>query len=92
MDHLNNNVILSQQQYGFWSEMSTDSASHVLLNEMLTAMNNKQMVGGIFCDLRKAFDCLNHDILLEKLELCGISGKFYKLIKSYFDGRDQKYH
>ena len=70
--------------------MSTDNALHVLLSEILTAMNNKQMVGGIFCNLHKAFDCLNHDILLEKLELCGISGKFYRLIKLYFDGRYQK--
>ena len=51
MDHLNSNVIQSQQQYGFRSEMSTDNASHVLLNEILTAVNNKEMVGGIFCDL-----------------------------------------
>ena len=70
--------------------MSTDNALHVLLSEILTAVNNIQMVGGIFCDLHKAFDCLNHDILLEKLELCGISGKFYRLIKLYFDGRYQK--
>jgi len=44
-------------------------------------------MGGIFCDLHRAFDCINHAILLEKMKFCGVSGKFYNLIKSYLDGR-----
>jgi hypothetical protein len=55
-DHFNKNAILNEYQYGFRSEMSTENASHMLLNERLTAMNCKQMLGGIFCDLHKAFD------------------------------------
>jgi len=70
--------------------VSTENASHILLNEILTAMNCKQMVGGIFCDLHKAFDCINHAVLLEKFKFYGITGKFYKLVKSYLDGRCQK--
>ena len=46
-DHLHSNVILNEHQYGFRSEMSTENASYVLLNEMLTALNNKQMVRNI---------------------------------------------
>jgi hypothetical protein len=90
LDHFSKNEILNEYQYGFRSKMSTDNASHMLLNEILTAMNQKQMVGGIFCDLHKAFDCINHTILLEKLKYYGISGKFYNLVKSYLDGRYQK--
>jgi len=56
--------------------MSTGSASYTLLNEILTAMNNKQVVGGLFCDLHKAFDCINHAVLLEKIKFYGVSGKF----------------
>ena len=56
--------------------MSTESASYILLNEILTALNNKQMVGGIFCDLKKAFDSLNHALLLEKMKFYGVLGKF----------------
>ena len=67
--------------------MSTGSASYTLLNEILTAMNNKQVVGGLFCDLHKAFDCINHAVLLEKIKFYGVSGKFYNLVKSYLAGR-----
>jgi hypothetical protein len=48
------------------------------------------MVGGIFCDLQKAYDCVNHNILLTKLEFYGITGITYKLIKSYLQGRYQR--
>jgi hypothetical protein len=89
-DHLNNNAKLNEHQSGFQSEVSTENASHILLNEILTAMNSKQMVGGIFCDLQKAFDCINHAVLLEKLKFYGVPGKFYDLVKSYLDGRYQK--
>jgi hypothetical protein len=54
-----------------------------LLNSILTAINNSQLVGGIFCDLWKTFNCVNHKILLEKLEFYGVVGKFKTLIESY---------
>jgi hypothetical protein len=65
-------------------------AAHTFTQEILTALNNKLKVRGIFCDLHKAFDCVNHNILLSKLEFCGIFGKFNSLIKSYLHNRYQR--
>jgi hypothetical protein len=54
------------------------------------AMNNKLLVGGILCNLQKAFDCVNHKILMDKLEFYGIQGKFKMLIESYLTGKYQR--
>ena len=53
--------MLSTEQYGFRLELRTDNATYKLTTEILNTMNNKLLVGGIFCDLEKAFDCVNHD-------------------------------
>jgi len=45
-----------------------DKAAYKLINDILTALNDKQFVGGIYFDLEKASDCVNHNILLAKME------------------------
>ena len=87
--HIDLNSILVQEQYGFRTH-STEQAAFTLINSILTAMNNSQIVGSIFCDLQKAFDCVNHKILLEKVEFYGVEGKFKTLIESYLTGRYQR--
>jgi hypothetical protein len=75
------NNILAYEQYGSRSNSSTEMASYKLFNEILNALN------GIFCGLKKAFDCVNYDILLTKLAFYGILGKANALINSYLKDR-----
>jgi hypothetical protein len=81
--HIKSNNILAKKQYGFRNNSSTEIASYNLINNILRALNSKMWVGGIFCDLTKAFDYANHNILLSKLEFYGITGRANNLIKSY---------
>jgi hypothetical protein len=67
--------------------LRTDNATYKLATETLNVMNNKVLVGGIFSDLEKAFDCVNHDILSSKLKFYGISDKNLTLHQSYLDNR-----
>jgi len=87
LKHLTNYNILSTEQYGFRLGLTTDNATYKLTTEILNAMNNELLVEGIFCDLEKAFDCVNHDILLPKLEFYGISDKDLHLYQSYLGNR-----
>lgn len=88
--HVISNNIIANEQYGFRTNSSTETASYRLINEILNALNNKILVGVIFCDLKKASDCVSYDILLSKLEFYGIVGKANALVKSYLKDRCQK--
>jgi hypothetical protein len=81
------NNILVEGQSGFRPAISTDKASYRLINAILKAMNERNVVGGIFCDLQKESDCVHHNIFLTKLEFSGVTGTTLKLIKSYLEGR-----
>jgi len=65
-------------------------ATHYLLNTILSSLDKKKFVGGLFCNLQKAFNCVNHNILLAKLEFYGISGTANKLMKSHLNNRYQR--
>jgi hypothetical protein len=86
--HIYDNNIVADEQFGFRHQSSTTEASFTLYNEILEALNKKKnTVGGVFCDLKKAFDSVDHNILLLKINFYGISGKFYNLIESYLSNR-----
>jgi hypothetical protein len=78
------------EQFGFKAKSFTVKVSFNLINEILEALNSKKVVVGIFCDLEKAFDSVNYDILFCKLNFNGIRGPFHKLMKSYLTKRYQR--
>ena len=65
-------------------------ATYASLNNIQLALDKKWLVGGIFCDLQKVFDCVSHNILLVKMEYYGITGTAHKLMQSYLDNRYQR--
>ena len=72
------NEILSNCQYGFRSCMSTVHAALELIESISTAVDNKKKhCAGVFIDLKKAFDTVNHDLLVKKLFFYGIRGTVY---------------
>ena len=64
--------------------------NYALLNNILSSLDKKNFVGGLFCDLQKAFDCVKHNILLAKMAFYGISGIVIKLMKSCLENTYQR--
>jgi hypothetical protein len=72
--HVHTNKILVTELFGFRQGKSTENIAFKLTNSVLKSMNQKMHVGGIFCDLAKAFDCVYHEVLVVKLHYYGIQG------------------
>ena len=78
------------KQFGFRAKHSTDQAATVLVDEITDALNKNLKVASVFLDMSKAFDCVDYNILLQKLYRHGIRGVAYSWFKSYLFGRTQK--
>ena len=83
------NDILFKHQFGFRPGHSTSHALVNFVNKVANAVDCQKYVAGIFLDLSKAFDTLNHEILLSKLEAYGINGSAHQWITNYFCNRIQ---
>jgi hypothetical protein len=90
MEHIDNNNILNEQQFGFRERFSTEDTTFKLTHEVLNALNNKAMVGSIFYDLEKALDSVSHSLLIRKIPYYGIIGKAKLLLESYLSNRYQR--
>lgn len=81
--------IISSSQFGFQKHKSTEQALLRAKEKIIQGIENKVFTLGLFLDLRKAFDSVNHDILLLKLQCYGIRAMSLKLITSYLEKRFQ---
>jgi hypothetical protein len=88
--HLEQNNLIYEHQYGFLKGKSTEHALLHITNRIGQALNENKYCVGIFLDLKKAFDVVPHNILLKKLEKLGITGTALAWFKSYHSNRTQK--
>lgn len=90
LGYLKANKIIHDNQFGFTEHSNTLSATSYLMNEIRANLDQKKFVSCIFIDLQKAFDMVNHDILLNKLINIGIQGNFLNILRTYLYQRQQK--
>jgi hypothetical protein len=81
--------LISEHQFGFRKGHSTIHPLMLFMNNLTSALNKNHFSIAIFCDLRKAFDTVNHGILLEKLKNLGVRGVEWLWFKNYLSNRMQ---
>jgi hypothetical protein len=81
--------LLHNLQFGFRSNHSTSHAVLKLVDSVTKYLDNSEFVVGVLLDISKAFDSLNHKILLEKLHNYGFRGRILNWLKSYLNNRYQ---
>jgi exonuclease III len=87
--YLKINKIISPAQYGFQQNLSTEMAILELQDRIANQLINNKLSLGVFLDLSKAFDTLDHSILLNKLKILGIRGIPHLWFSNYLHNRQQ---
>ena len=88
-EFINIHNLLYYNQFGFRAQHSTSSALIEYVHTISRAIDDKKIAISLFLDLSKAFDCLDHHILLSKLYNYGIRGVAYDWFKDYLSNRKQ---
>ena len=89
IEFLNENKLFYDCQFGFRKNHATSHAIITLTERVSKALDTGKIVVGVFLDLKKAFDTVDHNILLKKLEKYGIKGNILNWFKSYLSCRKQ---
>ena len=87
--YFDSNKLFYENQYGFRSDHSTEYATLELIDRIISKMDKDEIPFSVFLDLSKAFDTIDHKILLEKCKHYGIEGLPFQLFKSYLSERKQ---
>ena len=82
--------IITKKQFGFLKKHCTEHAILDLKEYLMNKLDRKEITAVLFLDLQKAFDTVDHEILLKKLYHYGVRGKSHNLLKSYLSGRTQR--
>ena len=82
--------IFSKYQYSFRKRFSTQQCLLALLGKWKRSIDRGKVFGALLTDLSKAFDCLNHDLLITKLKAHGLSFPTFRLIHDYLLNRKQR--
>ncbi len=83
------NHIISPQQHGFMKGRNVQTNLLELIEDIHEVFNNREQADVIYTDFQKAFDKVNHDIMVNKLEAIGFSKPLVALFQSYLTGRKQ---
>ena len=89
VDHLESNELIYPKQFGFRSGYSTEMANCYLTENIKSSLDKANVVGAVFLDLKKAFDTVNHDILLNKFSTFHFSEQATGWFASYRECREQ---
>ena len=87
--YLTNKKILHPQQFGFRKGHSTEHSIAHLVDQIYESFENDEYTVGIFIDLSKEFDTVDHTMLLKELEIYGITGVNIAWFRSYLTNRKQ---
>lgn len=89
VEYLEKNNLLYEFQFGFRKNKSTENAIMSVVTAIIDGFENGNYIGGLFCDLSKAFDCVSHVHLLKKLGKYGFCDNSVGLLESYLKNRCQ---
>ena len=89
IEFVNKHDILYKYQFGFRGGMGTNTALIILMDKIVSALDNGDCILGVFLDFSKAFDTVDHSILLKKLYKLGIRGIAHDWLSSYLTNRKQ---
>ena len=90
VNYLENSGLIQECQSGFRAKHSCETALQWVISSWKKIIGEGKLIGVVFLDLRRAFEVVNRDILINKLERFGLKGNVLKWFKSYLENRTQR--